>query len=167
MMIKRLVRPLIILPGTVLVIVPAVLLWVTRGSAFEAETAHFDDLRLWLAVLLGSVGLLLATWTCRLFINVGEGTPAPWDPPRKLVVRGAYRHVRNPMISGVLFLLAAEALVFNSWPLLGWLVMFFLANAIYFPLSEEKDLERRFGEDYRRYKANVPRWIPRLRPWQP
>ncbi len=51
-------------------------------------------------------------------------------------------------------------------PLVAWLLVFVAANAIYIPLIEEPGLERRFGEDYRRYKANVPRWVPRLSPWQ-
>jgi protein-S-isoprenylcysteine O-methyltransferase Ste14 len=84
-----------------------------------------------------------------------------------LVIRRPYRHVRNPMISGVLFLLAAQALILGSWPLAAWLAVFFLGNTIYLPLSEESALECRFGAAYRQYKANVPRWIPRFRPWQP
>ena len=62
-------------------------------------------------------------------------------------------------------MLAGEAVFFRSWALAAWLLVFFLANAIYFPLSEEKNLERRFGAQYRVYKSNVPRWLPRLRPW--
>jgi protein-S-isoprenylcysteine O-methyltransferase Ste14 len=119
----------------------------------------------WIGVLLFSLGLVFAIWTCRLFVTVGQGTPAPWDPPNKLVVHGPYRHVRNPMITSVLLMLAGEAVFLQSWVLAGWLLVFFLANAIYFPLSEEKALERRFGDQYRVYKANVPRWLPRLRPW--
>ncbi len=69
------------------------------------------------------------------------------------------------MITSVLFLLAGEALILRSWGVAIWLLVFLAGNAVYFPLSEERDLERRFGDDYRRYKANVPRWLPRLRPW--
>ena len=70
------------------------------------------------------------------------------------------------MITSVLLLLAAEALFFASWALAAWLLVAFLANAVYFPLVEEKALERRFGDQYRLYKASVPRWIPRIRPWR-
>ncbi len=98
---------------------------------------------------------------------MGEGTPAPWDPPRRLVVRGVYRRVRNPMISGVIFTLCGEALIFQSLPLAIWAALFVLANMVYIPNFEEPGLEKRVGEDYRVYKANVPRWIPRLTPWQP
>ena len=162
----RVLAPILILPGTVLVLIPALILWLTRGTRLEAEGVRIDDWQFWLAIMLGCAGLARAVWTCRLFVTAGEGTPAPWDPPQRLVIKGPYRHVRNPMISGVLFLLAAEALIFTSWALAGWLLVFFLANALYLPLSEEKNLKRRFGEQYLTYKANVPRWIPRIRPWR-
>ncbi len=69
------------------------------------------------------------------------------------------------MITGVLLILLGEALVFQSWPIAAWMVIFFITNGIYFPLVEEKSLERRFGEEYLLYQKNVPRWVPRLRPW--
>lgn len=148
-------RAIIMLPGTALVFVPAAILWATAGSAWAAAPTSYRDWECWLALLLLFSGLALAAWTVRLFLTLGEGTPAPWDPPRKLVVRGPYRHVRNPMISGVLAMLLAQAVVFRSWPRALWMALFFLAN--YFRLSEEKGLERRFGRDYRIYKAPVPR----------
>jgi protein-S-isoprenylcysteine O-methyltransferase Ste14 len=70
------------------------------------------------------------------------------------------------MISGVICALLAEALAFRSWPLGVWAAVFIAANTLYIPLFEEPGLERRFGEAYRTYKTNVPRWIPRLRPWE-
>ena len=118
----------------------------------------------WIAVILGAAGLALSVWTVRLFRNVGKGTPAPWAPPKRLVVRGSYRHVRNPMIVSVLLMLGAESLFFGSWHLAGWALVFFLGNSVYFSLVEGPALERRFGDDYRLYKTNVPRWIPKLRP---
>jgi protein-S-isoprenylcysteine O-methyltransferase Ste14 len=111
-------------------------------------------------------GLTLMYRTIRLFATRGEGTLAPWDPPRKLVVEGPYRHVRNPMITGVWFLLAGEALVLGSVRIALWLAVFAAANMVYMPLSEEPGLERRFGEDYRTYKREVPAWIPRATPWR-
>lgn len=104
-------------------------------------------------------------WTVAIFATFGNGTLAPWDPPVRLVVRGPYRHVRNPMITGVLLVLLAEAAFLRSLPLAGWWICFFSANAIYFPCVEEKALEKRFGADYRSYKAHVPRWVPRVTPW--
>jgi protein-S-isoprenylcysteine O-methyltransferase Ste14 len=100
-------------------------------------------------------------------VAVGEGTIAPWDPPQRLVVRGVYRHVRNPMITGLCLVLLGEALLAASLPLLGLFAFGVIINVIYIPLSEEPGLARRFGDDYLTYKRNVPRWIPRLKPWQP
>ena len=103
--------------------------------------------------------------TVAMFLTIGKGTPAPWDPPKKLVVRGVYRYLRNPMISGVILFLLGEALLFRSWSIAGWAVLFALGNMIYMPLVEEPGLEKRFGADYRVYKENVPRWLPRRKPW--
>jgi protein-S-isoprenylcysteine O-methyltransferase Ste14 len=141
-------------------VVPGLILW--RNGV---------DLGPWplaaVGVVLIAVGLLLVTWTVRLFARVGKGTLAPWDPTSRLVAVGPYRHVRNPMISGVLAVLLGEAALFGSLALLVWFGAAFLVNAIYFPLVEEPGLRRRFGDDYERYCANVPRWLPRLRPWEP
>ena len=161
-----LVRAIVILPGTVLVYVPALILWAADGTELTAVSVGVREPRMWLTVLLGLAGFGLAISTVRLLMIVGEGTPAPWNPPRKLVVRGPYRHVRNPMITSVLMMLSAETLATELWPLVAWLVFFFVANCVYFPLVEEKGLERRFGDAYRTYKANVPRWLPRITPWQ-
>jgi len=114
----------------------------------------------------GLFGLGLLIWTVSLFSRLGRGTPAPWQPPKRLVVAGPYRHVRNPMITGVLLVQLAEALLLRSWPLAAWMVFFLMANAVYFSLAEERDLERRFGMEYAEYRKNVPRWIPWLRPWK-
>ena len=100
------------------------------------------------------------------FVKYGDGTPAPWNPPSRFVVRGPYRHVRNPMILGALLILVSESLILWSLPLALWAAAFFGGNALYFPLSEERRLESRFGDSYRAYKANVPRWLPRLRAWR-
>ena len=94
-------------------------------------------------------------------MKFGQGTPAPWDPPQKLVVHGPYRYVRNPMITSVLFMLAAEAMFFQSWPIFFWLVLFFLLNNIYFPFFEERSLEKRFGYgQYRLVRSLVPAGLP-------
>ena len=160
-----LVRAIVVLPGTVLVFAPSIILWLTRETSAAASMAEFDQAAFWRAAVAAAAGMWLAVWTMRLFTQFGDGTPAPWEPTARLVVRGPYRHVRNPMISGVLLVQLAEALVLQSWPLAAWMAFFFAANAVYIPLSEEKGLEKRFGEDYRVYKANVPRLIPRLRAW--
>jgi protein-S-isoprenylcysteine O-methyltransferase Ste14 len=160
-------RAIVILPGNVLVIIPAIILWLSPSTPYAYHVSGLNDYQFWLALCLLIPGLGLSIWTSRLFLEKGEGTPAPWDPPRKLVVNGPYRYVRNPMITSVLINLVAESIFFQSWPLLAWTIIFLIGNAIYFPLSEERGLEQRFGASYREYKRNVPRWIPRLTPWQP
>lgn len=159
-------RAILILPGNVLVVVPGLILLFTRGATFSWEMSTPERLQFWLALLCFALGLWLMSGSVRLFLTLGEGTPAPWDPPKKLVLRGVYRRVRNPMISGVIFTLCGEALIFQSLPLALWAALFVLANMVYIPNFEEPGLEKRFGEDYRLYKANVPRWFPRLTPWR-
>ena len=161
----ELVKAILVLPGTALIYVPGAIVWVAAQSGTPMSAAEVGQTRFWLALVLGASGFALAVWTVRLFRSLGEGTPAPWAPPKRLVVRGPYRHVRNPMITSVLLMLGAESLFFGSWHLAVWVLVFFLGNAIYFPLVEEPALERRFGDSYRRYKAHVPRWIPRWRSW--
>ncbi|MDJ0866888.1 MAG: isoprenylcysteine carboxylmethyltransferase family protein [Myxococcota bacterium] len=155
-----------LLPVNVLVVIPALLLWLTRKGRWAWAGPDPREPALWLALACFAGGLALMVQTIRNFDRLGEGTLAPWDPTRKLVVVGVYRHVRNPMISGVVLNLLGESLLFRS-PALGlWCAFFFLGNALYMPLVEEPGLERRFGEDYRRYKRAVPRWVPRRRPYE-
>ena len=146
----------------VLVFIPAVVLYC---AGYQWTPNH--PVLLVVGCILLMLGLFLAGWTMRLFAVKGKGTAAPWSPPKNLVVSGPYRHVRNPMITSVLIMLLAEALLLNTWWCLGWFALFWLVNMIYFPLFEENDLEKRFGESYLEYKRNVPRWIPRLTPWYP
>jgi protein-S-isoprenylcysteine O-methyltransferase Ste14 len=163
----RQARAIALLPGTVTVLVPAVVL-VGAGSNIGWGLGRVAAA---LPVLLGlaliAAGFALWRWTVRLLARIGRGTLAPWDPTRRLVVEGPYRHVRNPMITAVLAVLAGEATLFGSPPLLIWCAAFFALNHVFFCLYEEPDLERRFGEEYRAYKRNVPRWLPRRTPWTP
>ena len=143
-------KALLLLPGSVLVLVPAVLVWASRDSAGAAHFASPAQAALWVGAIAAVAGLGLAVWTMTLFAKYGQGgTPAPWDPPRAFVVRGPYRHVRNPMMLGVFLLLLAESLLLQSWPIAIWLLVFITANAIYLPASEEPALEARFGVGYR------------------
>jgi protein-S-isoprenylcysteine O-methyltransferase Ste14 len=157
---------ILLLPFLVVVIMPA---WLLTTFASNDSRWLEGSVIEWLArsagVLLILIGLGLFSWCVSLFARVGKGTLAPWDPTRKLVAVGPYRFVRNPMISGVAAMLIGQALLWGSWLVGVWSGVFVLLNHTYFVLSEEPGLEARFGEAYRRYKANVPRWLPRLRPW--
>jgi protein-S-isoprenylcysteine O-methyltransferase Ste14 len=154
------------LPFVVTVVVP---LWIARSNSTRLHlAAALPPLLLQLAgVAVLGVGLLLFSSSLRRFATEGKGTLAPWDPPRKLVVRGPYRFVRNPMISGVILILLGESLLLLSLPHLTWAAMFFAINAVYIPLLEEPRLANRFGSEYNTYRQHVPRLIPRLRPWEP
>ena len=92
--------------------------------------------------------LLSAVWTDSLFLKFGDGTLGPWDPPKKRVIFGPYRHVRNLMVTSVVIILLAESMFFQSWPLATLTLFSFAVYTIYFPLIEEKGLKRRFGQDY-------------------
>ncbi len=154
------------LPFVATVVIPTFLLASGVGGRLTlGPAARVATVVLALASL--AVGLALFVATVRLFARKGDGTLAPWDPTRKLVVEGPYRYVRNPMISGVAFVLLGEALLLAA-PVLGlWFVLFTAVNAVYIPRAEEPGLVKRFGVEYERYRAHVPRWIPRRRPWRP
>jgi protein-S-isoprenylcysteine O-methyltransferase Ste14 len=120
-----------------------------------------------LGALLFCLGLVLLVTTIRMFASIGKGTLAPWDPTRRLVIQSVYAYVRNPMISGVFFMLLGEMLLFGSWAIGAWALIFIIINTLYFKLSEEPGLAERFGQEYLTYRSNVPMWIPRLKPWHP
>lgn len=154
------------LPFVVTVVVP---MWLVRanGSSLLAGPTLAVRLAQVFGVLLVCIGALLFAGSLRKFATDGEGTLAPWDPPRRLVVSGLYRDVRNPMISGVLFIVTGEVLVLWSRPLAAWALIFLLLNALYIPVLEEPMLAQRFGEPYREYCRHVRRFLPRLTPWVP
>lgn len=162
----RQLRSIILLPGIVTIVIPVLILWQTPRSGLGWELPSpwvIAPLLFGLFILLA--GFLLMYHTISLIVSIGRGTLAPWDPTQKLVVRGPYRHVRNPMISGVLAVLLGEAILLGAAPLLAYFLCATLLNMMYIPLLEEPGLVKRFGEDYLRYKKNVPRWIPRFTPW--
>src|SRR5262245_31317299 len=141
------IRAILLLPFMVAVVIPGVLLWLTGPDTFGLwRSAPATRVALpALGLLLIGLGLVLMVSTIRLFVTAGQGTLAPWDPTQRLVVRGVYRHVRNPMISGVFLVLLGEAVLAASLPLLGWFVLFVVANAVYVPLAAEPGLVKRFG----------------------
>lgn len=166
MTLLRHLASILLLPFVVVVVVPRWLLlsWSQADTRWPAGSALEAGGRA-LGGLLFVAGLLLFAWCVLLFARVGRGTLAPWDPTRRLVAVGPYRHVRNPMITGVACMLAGEALLAGSRLLAAWLALFAAINHVYFLLSEEPGLARRFGASYEEYRRGVPRWLPRLRPW--
>ena len=156
-----LIKAFIIFPLNVMGVIPAIILWYTG----KFESHKFTVASIVFGGVLVICGLIICWMTVSLFTDQGDGTPAPWAPPRKLVIVGIYRYMRNPMMTGVWCVLLGEAVAFASLGILLWFLIFFTGCMILIPLWEEPDLESRFGESYREYKENVPRWIPRLTPW--
>lgn len=158
---------IILLPFMVVIAIP---IWLFNSFAsYDTRWVGMNSLT-WTGMVTGGlfvwVGLILFVLCVNLFALIGQGTLAPWDPTKKLIIYGPYRHVRNPMITGVAMMLIGQAIFWGSWIIGTWAGIFILINHVYFIFSEEPGLEKRFGESYVKYKANVPRWVPRLKPWK-
>jgi protein-S-isoprenylcysteine O-methyltransferase Ste14 len=112
-------------------------------------------------ITIGIVGSLVALWCVFTFVLKGEGTPAPFDPPRRLVIQGPYRFVRNPMYLGAALALTGAACFYKSVPLLIYGCIFLLVTHLFVIGYEEPTLRRTFGPDYKAYCHRVRRWWPR------
>jgi protein-S-isoprenylcysteine O-methyltransferase Ste14 len=146
--------------ATVLVLVPRWILGADGRTHLAAGPARYG------AGLLIGAGVLLMVWTWYEFTTRGRGTPMPLDPPRRLVVAGPYRYVRNPMYVAAILALLGQALFYAAAPLLWYAAGFALAAHAFVVGYEERTLARRFGADYAAYRAAVGRWLPRrLRPY--
>ncbi len=141
----------IVLPGVAALLIP----WLIVGPAAQPGGP-------WLGLVPLGFGLALFTWCVVEFAARGRGTLAPWDAPRRFVAAGPYRVVRNPMYLGVGSIVVGEAILFGSLPLVGYLAVLAAAWHLFVVLWEEPSLERTFGEEYRAYRASVPRWLPRV-----
>ena len=112
-------------------------------------------------MILVTIGTAIALWCVLTFVFIGKGTPAPFDPPRRLVTQGPYRFVRNPMYIGAGMTLAGAALFYESLSLFIYACLFFLITHLFVVLYEEPTLRRTFGDEYETYFRRVRRWIPR------
>lgn len=115
-----------------------------------------------MGIILGCAGAVVALWCVSIFVSLGKGTPAPFDPPRRLVIRGPYRFVRNPMYMGAGLALAGAALFFKSTPLLAYVCAFLLVAHVFVMAYEEPTLRKTFSSDYEAYCSRVMRWTPRM-----
>ena len=143
--------------GFLLVYLPARLLSWTGISCPAAMT--WPQIT---GILIASMGVLVALGCVCAFAWIGKGTPAPFDPPRRLVVRGPYRFVRNPMYLGAGMALAGAALFYESVPLLTYGALFLVAAHLFVVFYEEPALRRTFGPDYEEYCRHARRWQPGL-----
>jgi len=141
--------------GLLLVYVPGLLL----GSApVRPATIGAHQIAGMIITLMGAV---IALWCAFTFVFIGKGTPAPFDPPRKLVIRGPYRFVRNPMYIDAGMTLAGAALYYESLSIFFYACLFFLVTHLFVVLYEELTLRRTFGDEYDAYFRRVRRWLPK------
>ena len=156
-------------PVTMTLVIPTLILMPAGARGPHLGAALTAGL-VTIGCLLIAAGLGLMIWTNLLFDRVGKGTlglgPVMGEPVH-LVVRGPYRHVRNPMITGVLCILLGEAAVTASSDLLFWFAIFSAFQVTVIPFWEEPHLVKRYGDEYVEYRRNVPRWIPRISAWDP
>lgn len=141
--------------GFILVYLPSrVLAWADIGRPAEIGWAQIAG------IAISCVGAALALSCVGAFAWLGKGTPAPFDPPRRLVIRGPYRFVRNPMYIGAAIALSGAALFYWSLSLFAFVCGFLLVTHLFVILYEEPTLRRLFGPEYADYCAHVERWRP-------
>jgi protein-S-isoprenylcysteine O-methyltransferase Ste14 len=146
----------IVVPGFWTVLMPYWML--PRGVAPDLRGAGAVG---WVLMAAGmALYLMCAFWG---FALRGKGTPLPLDPPKKLVVEGPYRVVRNPMYWGVGSVVLGEAAIFHSAALAELVAVFVVGVILFVLLFEEPELRRKFGAEYEEYCRRVPRWLPRIR----
>lgn len=144
----------VFVPGTLTILVPYLLL--SRLAILSFKLAGFR-----LAGIIPIVaGALLYLWCAWDFTFTGKGTPAPFDPPKEIVIRGLYRYVRNPMYLAALLALVGEAIFFESGLILIYASLVFSVFHLWIIFYEEPTLRRKFGESYERYCSKVSRWVP-------
>ena len=152
----------IFVPGTITVVVPYLLL-SSNDDSLRINLSQFQYLR-YLGLIPIAVGVVIYIWCAWNFTFIGKGTPAPFDPPKELVVKGPYRYVRNPMYVFVALTLIGEAILFETTRLLIFAAVAVIFCHLWVVLYEEPTLRRKFGESYRGYCERVSRWLPRLPP---
>ena len=152
---------LVVAPGTVALYGP----WTISRWHFAPPLFGWSLFRA-IGILMIVVGLPVLLDSFARFAIQGLGTPAPIAPPQHLVITGLYRRVRNPMYVAVLLLIFGQGLLFGSVRLLEYGIMVWLGFFAFVLLYEEPTLQRKFGAEYQEFCAEVPRWIPRLKPWR-
>ena len=145
----------VFVPGTVAGYVP----WRLREGA--TAVTGFEE---WAALAVIAIGVTIYLHTAFWgFALIGGGTPAPIAPTKILVVKGLHRVVRNPMYMGVALVIGGQAWFFHSLRIFIYMLCMLTVAHLFVVFYEEPTLRRQFGEEYERYRATVPRWIPKFR----
>src|SRR6266702_1899643 len=152
---------LVLAPGTVAGFVP----WWMSQWHMQDPLLGLEFLR-WIGIALILAGTAILVEAFARFAWRGLGTPAPVFPTKKLVTTGLYRYVRNPMYLAVTAVIFGEGMLLGNAQLVGYGVCVWLAFFVFVLAYEEPTLRRSYGHEYVAFCAAVPRWIPRLRPWQ-
>ncbi len=152
---------LFLAPGTVAGYIPW---WITHWH-MRSPFLDFAPFRA-IGIRLIAAGLAILFESFARFALQGIGTPAPIFPTRHLVVQGFYRYVRNPMYVAIVATILGQALLFGSIHLIEYAAIAWLVTHLFILTYEEPTLRKTFGPGYETYRTNVPRWIPRLTPWQ-
>ncbi len=148
----------VLAPGSTAGLVP----WLLTGWRHDDRIGVLDVV----GAVVALAGLAVAVAAFVQFVREGRGTPAPVAPTQELVVGGLYRYVRNPMYVAVASMIAGQAMIFHSVPVLVWLGVFLVAVVSFVTWYEEPTLRRTYGESFDRYRRAVPGWWPQLRPWR-
>jgi protein-S-isoprenylcysteine O-methyltransferase Ste14 len=151
---------LILAPGTVAGYIP----WRITHWSMQPPFLDFAPFRA-IGILSIAAGLTVLLESFARFALQGIGTPAPIFPTRHLVVRGFYRYVRNPMYVAIVATILGQALLFGSIHLIEYAAIAWLITHLFILTYEEPTLQKTFGPEYETYRTQVPRWIPRLTPW--
>ena len=151
---------LIVAAGTGAGLVPW---WISRWEV-QPPLFGFPPIRVFGALLI-VLGIPVVLDSFARFALQGLGTPAPVFPTRHLVVTGFYRHVRNPIYLAVVSIVLGEGAILGNVNLIAYGVLAWLGTHVFVVAYEEPTLRKTFGAEYDAFCANVPRWVPRLRPW--
>jgi protein-S-isoprenylcysteine O-methyltransferase Ste14 len=145
----------VIHPGLIAGLIPW---WIVRDKVKNNPIPAFHFTH-YLSILIFTIGIIILVSCIASFAIVGKGTLSPADPTKKLVTSGLYRYSRNPMYVGVVMILTGESLFFQSVDLWWYLLIIFIAFNLFIILFEEPRLRKDFGEEYKKYRRTVRRWI--------
>ena len=150
-----------------LLLLPFFLIWIPYRILLSSEQIYIFDIGVfrYLGLVPIALGVIIYVFCSLSFVFIGKGTPVPFTPTKELIVTGLYRFVRNPLYIAAVFVLAGEALLFQSIGIFFYCLVLFGGFNLHV-LMEETLLADKFGSSYEQYRNSVPRWIPRLKPYR-